>query len=129
MAELNTASRTCSGENSSDCGSEICGQPAKILGDHHGHSPRAIEPARNCTCGKNWDLASHGIVTAPDSHGQAGSRNASANMAMATPGETRATVLPARAAPAIDVARSNPATLLSARPGSSFLRLIPSFCL
>src|SRR5215470_12695936 len=96
MAELNTASRTCSGENSSDCGSEICGQPAKILGDHHGHSPRAIELARNCTWGKNCDLASHGIVTAPDSHGQAGSRKARANSAMATPNGTRAAVAPAR---------------------------------
>src|SRR5215470_4809377 len=77
MAELNTASNTWSGENKSDCGSEICGQPAKTLGDHHGHSPRAIELARNCTCGKNCDFASHGIVRRPESQGHAGSRTAS----------------------------------------------------
>src|SRR5436190_20480885 len=78
------ASRRCSGENISDCGSAICGQPAKTFGVHHGHSPRAIELARNCTCGKNCDLASQGIVTAPESHGEEGRRKARANTAMVT---------------------------------------------
>ena len=95
IAELKAASRTCSGENSSDCGSEISGQPAKTLGVHHGHSPRANEVARNCTCGKNCDLASHGIVTAPDSHGQAGSRKASAKIAIVAASGTRALAVPA----------------------------------
>src|SRR5262249_59855046 len=53
------------------------------FGDHTGHSPRASELARNCTCGKNCDLASHGIVTLPESHGQAGPRQASPNIAIA----------------------------------------------
>src|SRR5258708_36253683 len=79
-AALAPANRTWSGENKSDCGSEICGQPAKTLGDHQGHSPRANELARNCTCGKNCDFASHGIVRRPESQGQAGSRNASMNI-------------------------------------------------
>src|SRR6266852_2568060 len=90
IAELKAASRTCSGENSSDCGSEISGQPANTLGAHHGHSPRANDVARNCTCGKNCDLASHGIVTAPDSQGQAGSRKASAKIAIVATSGTRA---------------------------------------
>ena len=47
VAALAAASKTWSGENKSDCGSEICAQPAKTLGDHHGHSPRANELARN----------------------------------------------------------------------------------
>src|SRR5262249_60444588 len=78
------------GENRSDCGSEICGQPANTFGDHTGHSPRASELARNCTCGKNCDLASHGIVTLPESHGQAGTRKASAKIAIASTSGTRA---------------------------------------
>src|SRR5262245_12924146 len=53
-----------------------------MLGVHHGHSPCAIDQARNCTCGKNCDFASQGMVTAPESHGQVGSRKASAKMAM-----------------------------------------------
>src|SRR4029453_4655185 len=89
MAELNSASRTWSGENRSGLGSEISGQPAKTLGVHQGHSPRANDVARNCTCGKNCDFASHGMVTAPDSHGQAGGRNASAKIAMVTTSATR----------------------------------------
>src|SRR6267378_333624 len=99
MAELNTANRTWSGENNSDCGSEICVQPAKTLGVHHGHSPRANELARNCTCGKNCDLASHGIVTAPESHGQVGSRNASAKIPMVASKETRVVAMPAASVP------------------------------
>src|SRR6266567_4075738 len=92
IAALEAASSTCSGENKSDCGSEISDQPAKTFGDHHGHSPRASELARNCTCGKNCDFASHGMVTAPDSHGHAGSRKASANIASVTGSGTRAAV-------------------------------------
>src|SRR6266849_3118335 len=97
IAELKTASKTWSGENSSDCGSEISGQPAKTLGAHHGHSPRANDVAKNCTCGKNCDLASHGIVTAPDSQGQAGSRKASAKTAIVATSGTRALAMPAAA--------------------------------
>src|SRR6267378_4464452 len=63
------ARRTCRGEKMSDCGSEICGQPAKTLGVQNGSSPRASDAARKRTCGRNCDLASHGMVTAPDSHG------------------------------------------------------------
>src|SRR3977135_87181 len=102
MAELNTANRTWSGENNSACGSEICRQPAKTLGVHHGHSPRANELARNCTCGKNCDLASHGMVTVPESHGQVGSRNASAKIPMVVNKETRVVATPA----ASDLGRS-----------------------
>src|SRR5262249_3249184 len=36
---------------------------------------------RNCSCGWNSALASHGMVTAPDSHGQAGSAKAAAKIA------------------------------------------------
>src|SRR5262245_66501457 len=64
------ASSRCSGEKISDCGSEICGQPAKTLGVQNGDSPRASEDARKLTCGKNCDLAYNGMVTAPDRHGQ-----------------------------------------------------------
>src|SRR4029077_2918321 len=90
MAESNAASSTWSGENNSDCGSEICAPPAKTFGVHHRHLPRAMEVARNCACGKNCDFASHGIVTAPESHGQAGSRKASAKIASVTATGTRA---------------------------------------
>src|SRR5215216_5593174 len=76
-----TATRRWSGEKISDCGSETCGHPAKTLGVHNGDSPRAREAARKRTCGRNCDLASHGIVTAPDSHGQAKTRQASAKIA------------------------------------------------
>src|SRR5262249_39065583 len=86
---LKAASRTWNGENKSDWGSEICGQPANTFGDHHGHSPRASEFARNCTCGKNCDLASQGIVTLPESHGQAGTRKASAKIATVSTSGTR----------------------------------------
>src|SRR5262245_17468787 len=64
------ASSRCSGEKISDCGSEICGQPAKTLGVQNGDSPRASDAARKLTCGKNCDLAYNGMVTAPDRHGQ-----------------------------------------------------------
>src|SRR5262245_42228568 len=94
MAELNTASKTWRGENNSDCGSEIWVQPAKTFGVHHGHSPRANELARTCTCGKNCDLASHGIVTVPESHGQVGNRNASAKIPMVASSEMRAVSTP-----------------------------------
>ena len=118
IAELKAASRTCSGENSSDCGSEISGQPANTLGAHHGHSPCANAVARNCTCGKNCDLASHGMVTAPDSHGQAGSTKASAKIAMVARSEMPA---PARAATSatgpLAPVHAGRNTLLSARAG------------
>src|SRR5436305_15228247 len=89
-----------SGENRSDCGSEICDQPAKTLGDHHGHSPRASELARNCACGKNGDFASHGIVTLPESHGQAGSRNDSVKIATVSTSGMRSAETTARPAAA-----------------------------
>src|SRR3989442_15520574 len=73
------ARRKWSGEKISDCGSEICGHPAKTLGVQNGDSPRASEAARKRTCGRNCDLASQGIVTAPESHGQDSTRHASAN--------------------------------------------------
>jgi hypothetical protein len=56
----------------------ICGQPPKTLGVQNGDWPVASERARNENCGRNCDSASHGMVTAPDSHGQAGGRNARA---------------------------------------------------
>src|SRR5258708_1948619 len=90
MAEFNAAKRTWSGENKSDCGSEICGQPAKTLGIHHGHSPRAMDVAKNCTGGKNCDFASHGMVTAPESQGEAGSKKASAKTTMVSGSGMRA---------------------------------------
>jgi hypothetical protein len=40
--------------------------------------PLLLTLARDCNGGKNCDLASQGIVTVPDSHGQAGNRKASA---------------------------------------------------
>src|SRR2546429_4107316 len=100
IAALEAASSTCSGENKSDCGSEISDQPAKTFGDHHGHSPRANELARNCTCGKNCDFASHGIVTSPESHGQTGNRKTSRKIATVTASGTRAAEAAARPAPA-----------------------------
>src|SRR5262249_58788862 len=89
MTGLSAASTTCSGENNSDCGSEISGQPANTLGVHHGHSPCAIDVARNCTGGKKCDFASQGMVTVPDSHGQGGSRKESANTPMGASNKTR----------------------------------------
>jgi len=58
------------------------GQPANTFGDHHGHSPCAIDVARNCSAGKNCDFASHGMVTAPDNHGHASTTNAAAKSAI-----------------------------------------------
>src|SRR5437870_8417345 len=83
------ANRTCNGENSSDWGSQIIGQPAKTFGVHQGHSPRPMDAARNCNGGKNCDFASHGMVTAPESQGHAGTRKASAKTAMASGSPTR----------------------------------------
>jgi hypothetical protein len=97
---LTAANSTWSGENKSDCGSEICGQPAKTFGDHHGHSPRATDVARNCTWGKNCDFASHGIVTSPESQGQAGNRKASMKIARVRTSGTRAAETTGRPAPA-----------------------------
>src|SRR5215467_972337 len=70
------ASARCRGEKISDCGSAICGQPAKTFGVQNGDSPRASDEARNCNSGWNCALASHGIVTAPESHGQDRTANA-----------------------------------------------------
>src|SRR5262249_2243738 len=65
----------------------------------------ASDDARNCTCGKNWDFASHGIVTSPESHGQAGNTKASMKIARVTTRGTRAAAgRPASASR--DVARS-----------------------
>src|SRR5205807_2960472 len=81
-AALASASSTCSGENNIDCGSAMFGQPANTFGVQTGDSAVANARAMNSTGGKNVDFASHGIVTAPDSHGHAGTRNASAKIAM-----------------------------------------------
>jgi hypothetical protein len=116
------ASNTCSGENSSDCGSEISGQPAKALGDHHGQSPRASDAARNCIGGKNCDFASHGIVTAPDSHGHAHATNASAKIATVTSSEARMDATRVSACPQATLARH---ALPSGEIAGSFLGLIP----
>src|ERR1700741_3828156 len=72
----NAARAKCSGEKISDCGSAICGQPANRFGVQNGDSPCAKDEARNCNCDWAWALASHGMVTAPDSHGHASSANA-----------------------------------------------------
>src|SRR5947199_4002496 len=81
-AALETASSTCSGESSIDCGSAMLGQPANTFGAQNGDSPLWKARAMNSTGGKNVDLASYGIVTAPESHGHAGTRKASAKIAM-----------------------------------------------
>src|SRR3954469_15787462 len=96
MAGRRSAHATCSGENKSDCGSAIIGQPANTFGVHHGHSARAIEVARNCRAGKNCDFASHGIVTAPESHGQDSATKARANIAMLTKSDWRGLTRPSR---------------------------------
>src|SRR5262249_47712464 len=72
----NAARAKCSGEKINDCGSAICGQPANTFGVQNGCSPRASEDARNCNPGWNCALASHGIVTAPESHGHDRAANA-----------------------------------------------------
>src|SRR4051794_13723480 len=80
-AALAPASSTCSGESSIDCGSAMLGQPAKTFGAQNGDCPVWNARAMNSTGGKNVDLASYGIVTAPESHGHAGTRKASAKIA------------------------------------------------
>jgi hypothetical protein len=50
-AELNSASRKNGGEKIWDCGSAICGKPAKTLGVQKGLSPAANARARNTICG------------------------------------------------------------------------------
>jgi hypothetical protein len=55
------------------------GQPAKILGDQNGDAPAAKACAMNSIGGRTLDFASYGTVTAPESHGHDGTRNASAN--------------------------------------------------
>src|SRR3954447_10057385 len=94
MAGCRSAQATCSGENKSDCGSAIIGQPAKTFGVHHGHSAREIEVAKNCRAGKNCDFASHGIVTAPESQGQDNATKASANIAIVTKSDWRGLTRP-----------------------------------
>src|SRR3954454_12696807 len=81
-AALAPASSTCSGERSIDCGSAMLSQPAKTFGAQNGDCPAWNARAMNSTGGKNVDLASYGIVTAPESHGHAGTRKASAKIAM-----------------------------------------------
>src|SRR4051794_41794112 len=81
-AALAAASNTCSGESSIDCGSAMLGQPAKTLGAQNGDCPMWNARAMNSTGGKNVDFASYGIVTAPESHGQGGTREGSAKNAM-----------------------------------------------
>src|SRR5436305_5289957 len=80
-AALASASSTCSGESSIDCGSAMLGQPAKTFGAQNGDCPVWNARAMNSTGGKNVDFASYGIVTAPESHGHAGTRKASAKIA------------------------------------------------
>src|SRR3954466_8592092 len=80
-AALASASSTCSGESSIDCGSAMLGQPAKTFGAQNGDCPVWSARAMNSTGGKNVDFASYGIVTAPESHGHAGTRKASAKIA------------------------------------------------
>src|SRR3954454_17037479 len=80
-AALASASNTCSGESSIDCGSAMLGQPAKTFGAENGDCPVWNARAMNSTGGKNVDLPSYGIVTAPESHGHAGTRKASAKIA------------------------------------------------
>src|SRR5437763_1456089 len=81
-AALASASNTCSGESSIECGAAIVGQPADAFGAQSGDSPVWDARVRNSTGGKNVDLATYGIVTAPESHGHAGTRKASAKIAM-----------------------------------------------
>src|SRR3954447_25363667 len=57
-------------------------QPAKTFGAQNGDCPAWNARAMNSTGGKNVDLASYGIVTTPESHGHAGTRKASAKIAM-----------------------------------------------
>ena len=52
-----------------------------MFGVQNGHSPAANERAMKATGGKKVDFASYGIVTAPESHGHAGTRNSSAKSA------------------------------------------------
>ena len=51
-----------------------------------------MDVARNCTAGKNCDFASHGMVTAPESQGSAGSQNAAAKIKTVSGSGTRARV-------------------------------------
>src|SRR6476661_3580852 len=46
-----SATIKCKGEKISDCGSAICGQPAKMLDVQNGDWPVASERARNASCG------------------------------------------------------------------------------
>ena len=57
-AALASASSTCSGEASIDCGSAMFGQPANTFGIQNGNSPVWNARAMNSTGGKNVDLAS-----------------------------------------------------------------------
>ncbi len=86
-ADDRSASSTCSGDASIDCGSATFGQPAKTFGVQNGDSPVANARAMNSTGGRKVDFASYGTVTAPESHGHAGSRNASVKIAIVTGSE------------------------------------------
>ena len=46
------------GEKIRDCGSAICGVPAKTLGDQKGDWPLCSAVARNWSCAWKWALAS-----------------------------------------------------------------------
>src|SRR5262245_1804447 len=81
-AALISASSTCSGDASIDCGSAAFGQPANTFGVQSEDSPVANARAMNSTGGRRVDFASYGTVTAPESHGQAGTRNATRKIAI-----------------------------------------------
>ena len=58
------------GEKIIACGSAICGWPLNAKGGQNGDWPSARLCARNWIWGWNVALASHGMVTRPDSQGQ-----------------------------------------------------------
>ena len=59
------------GEKISDCGSAICGIPAKTCGVQNGDWPLCRAWARKANCGKKCAFASQGMVTRPESQGKA----------------------------------------------------------
>jgi hypothetical protein len=70
-AALSAAISRCGGENTSDCGSAICGWPAKIFGDQNGDCAPCSAFASACNCGWKWAFASQGMVKMPLSQGKA----------------------------------------------------------
>src|SRR5208283_1689174 len=56
------AARRKNGEKISDCGSEICGMPAKTLGVQKGDWPECNACAKKANCGWKCALASQGMV-------------------------------------------------------------------